>query len=422
MDIGGFQKTTEEPHEGCQVSEQSTNLDSQITGSNVSTEDCLRFVSRSVSTSSTMPSFGRSVALKEKQRAESVSSASTDGGSDVEWSRGGFACTRLWRSAERTGNPGYSSVPTPSTEWRAPDQRPYRLCTKRRRRRRKTSSLRKKVVFGSFQLPEEPLRLPGFKEPRRATASETPLSPEAQVYLCKDGFDEAECIPGGKSVFVPRNRHREIAGLGTLALGKPVFGPTDKCAPSSSPVSTKSHLSAASRSLDGGVGLFGTGSGCGSRPKHAEPIDQEGSTAPCNPRNPDGAPKLGMDHGLFSRLKEVESGAMKVLIRQTPELTGCVVHTPLCGDGSPPIPETPARNRISSAFNSSGPARGLDGMCTNLQTRRMEGQSSDGRTRSTNRGQRECGFPDTFFIPRKHVQRALSAGVLAGRSYGAELC
>lgn len=228
-----------------------------------------------MSTFSATPSFERSVALKKKRRAESVSSVSTDGNSDEDWSRGGFAYTRLWHSAEGEGNSG---VPAPSIERPGPDHRPYRFSTKRRRQwqrqRRRTGRPSEKTVFGSFKPPEEPLRLPGFKDPPRPTASGTQRSPEAPIYLCKDGFDEAECVPERKSVFVPRNRHREIAGLGALALGKPVLGPARKCAPLSSPVPAKSYLS------EGEVGLFGPGSGCVSPPKQSEPMGSVDSHRP----------------------------------------------------------------------------------------------------------------------------------------------
>lgn len=215
-----------------------------------------------MSTSSTTPSFGTTIALKTKQRAESVSSASTDPSSDVGCSRGGFPPTALWRSAEVAGDSNRSPVPTPSTEWLAPNRRPYGFCAKRRRRRRKAGSPREKMVFGSFKIPAEPARLLGFKCPRRLATPDTSPSSEASIYLCKDGFDEAECIPGGKSVSIPRYRQREIGGLAALSFGKPVSSAASECAPLISPVSTKSPSSA--RSSGDEVGLSGSGSGCGS--------------------------------------------------------------------------------------------------------------------------------------------------------------
>lgn len=140
----------------------------------------------------------------------------------------------------------------------ASEPRHNRLPPTKRRRRRKNCRLAGKTTFGPFKFPEESPVSTGFKEPLSRTISDTPRSPETPIYLCKDGFDGTECVPGGKSVFIPRNRHRNIADLDALSFWDAPLRPSKKMA---SPASPRSHLLATSRSSEDEVGLFGGGSG-----------------------------------------------------------------------------------------------------------------------------------------------------------------
>lgn len=315
----------------------------------------------------------------------------------------------------QSGNPDLSSASNSPTPWPAPDQRQYRSCPKKRRRRRRSGRPGGRTIFGSFKLPEELMTLTGFKKPRRPTASETPPSPETPTNLCKDGFDNIECIPGGKSVFVPRNRHHEISGLGALSFGKPVSG---KPARLSSPVSARSHVSATSGS-SGEVDLFGAGRGCGF---WAEPFESAGpadDTILPDVQRTEGVAGPGMEHGLFPRLDEGEFGS-KVLVRQTPEGTGSNLRTPSSVPENPSVPETPARNRRFDSTSPSHITQGMDGVenC-------VGGRLADNLIRrNTTRGERDCRSrraADSVFIPRKQSRRALSAGFSGGRGYSPEL-
>ncbi|MBE3047374.1 hypothetical protein IMZ48_33630 [Candidatus Bathyarchaeota archaeon] len=314
-------------------------------------------------------------------------------------------------------------MPTPSTEWPATDQRHLRISLKKRRRRRRSGQSDKKTTFGSFKLPEEPTRLPGFKKPRRPTSPGTPPSPEAPIYLCKDGFDERESIPEGKSVFVPRNRHREISGLGPLSFGKPAPAASRKVAQSSSPASARSHVSATSGS-SGEVGFFGPGGGCGFLEEIPEAVALGDATASPNGRVEDGVQSTRMERGPLERLEEVEPKAKRVLVRQTPEPTGCDLRTP-CAPENPSIPETPARKRTFYASSPSDATEEEYGVYADPPASHTNGGAADNTIRrNTTRGQRDSRprqAADPVFIPRNQLRRAVSAGFSGGRSHSPEL-
>ena len=148
--------------------------------------------------------------------------------------------------AETPDDPVHCS-PSPSSEWPAPDKRHYLLRTKKRCRRRKVDRLDQTIIIGSFKLPERPRHLTGFREPRRAIAQDSLSSPETPIYLCKDGFEKTECIPGRNSAFVPRNRHREFLGLGPLSLGHSISALADSPAQLSFPLSANLQFPAEDR-------------------------------------------------------------------------------------------------------------------------------------------------------------------------------
>lgn len=387
-------------------------------------EGSARVVSRrSVSSSSGGSSFERSVVLKEKRRAESVSSESDDGSSDHEWSKATSSDVRNRHVPEKCqdspSDPNVSATPFAS------DPRHYRLPVQKRRRRRKKGRLGEKTIFGPFKLPEEAPVLSGFKEPRARVASGTPPSAETPVHLYKDGFDGTERVPGGKSVFVHRNRHRDIAGLGALYFRDAPLRPSRK---SASPKSPQSHLSVTSRSSedDVEVGLFGGGSGSKVDPGRAGPgpVASGDAIASQDMQNANGIVAAGAECGVFAQLDKVEQKARGSVVRQTPEVRGDSPHTPSC-DGSAPIPETPTRDRSFDIFSPFVITRGAGGLHIEAllgSTQRWDAQSFP--RRKTTSGERNCQSQqntDSVFVPRKRSRRALSAECPGARECSLEL-
>lgn len=273
-------------------------------------------------------------------------------------------------------------------------------------------------------MPQDAPVLTGFKNPRTRAASGTPLSPETPVYQYKDGFDGTECVPGGKPVFIPRNRHRDIAGLGALSFRDAPIRPSRKAA---SPMSPKSHLSATSRSSDDvEVGLFGGGGGSKVDPGRAGPeaVASGDAVASQDMQNADGIVAAGVECGLFAQLDRVEPEVRGCVVRQTPEVRGYSPHTPLC-DESAPVVDTPTRDRsfdIFSPFVITQRASGLYVEALLGGTKRWDAQSLPRRkTTSGERNRQSRRNTDSVFVPRKRSRRALSAGCPGARECSLEL-
>lgn len=390
---------------------RSSGSSTPLAENNIQVEGSPKFVSRrSVSASSGSSSFERSVVLKEKRRAESVSSDSTDRSSGHEWSKGtsSIVGNRHVPKTFQDDSSGPNACATPF----ASDPRHYRLRVKKRRRRRKNDRPGDKTIFGPFKLPEDPTVPTGFKEPRPQEASGTPPSPETPVYLCKDGFDGTECVPGGKSVFIPKTRHRDIAGLGALSFREAALRPSRKVA---SPMSLKSHLPATSRSSEDEVGLFGGGSGSQVEPGRARPgpVVPGNATEPQEIQDADGIVAAVPECGLFAQLDGMEREARGRVIHQTPDVRGCSPHTPTC-DESAPIPETPTRDRSFNIFSPFVMTRSSDGVFIETLGSTKAWAAHPFPRRKTTSGERTClsqRGTDSVFVPKEVVKEGSECGM-----------
>ena len=270
------------------------------------------------------------------------------------------------------------------------------------------------MIFGSFKLPEEAPRLTGFKKPRLSTTWNTPPSPEAPINLCKDGFDGTECVPGGKSVFVPRNRHRDISGLGILALGKPMFTPSqnlDRLTPS---LLAESYMSTTRKPPDGETNRFNAGAECGSQ-RESRSRELGEATLPIET----------VEHDLLARVDQAEAGTKGVLVCQTPERRVCTPRTSPSNRENRPVPETPVRDQTfdaPSVLTGSGAVDGTGG--EQLAAAKIPMELSISIRRNTTRGEGDYGCPQRaglVFIPSKGLGRALSARLPTTRLFNPEL-
>lgn len=270
------------------------------------------------------------------------------------------------------------------------------------------------MIFGSFKLPEEAPRLIGFKKPRLSTTWNTPPSPEAPINLCKDGFDGTECVPGGKSVFVPRNRHRDISGLGILALGKPMRAPSQNLDSLAPLLRTESYMSTTRKSSDEETDRFKAGTECASQ---RESRSRELGEAIL--------PTETLEHDLLARFDQAEARPKGVLVRQTPERRVCTPRTSPSNRGNQPVPETPVRDRTfdaPSVLTGSGAVDGTGG--EQLAAAKIPMELSISTRRNTTRGEGDYGCPQRaglVFVPRKGLRRALSARLSTTRLFSPEL-